>query len=57
MLSSSGRKSSSKGRGGGNKSKAGLAALAGVAGFALKNRSKLTSRFGANKNPGHPQGF
>ena len=32
---------------GGGKSKAGMAALAGVAGFAIKNRSKITGRFGS----------
>jgi hypothetical protein len=53
LLPTGGSKSAPKGKGGG-KSKAGLAALAGVAGFALKNRSKITSRFGNKSTHGGP---
>ena len=54
LLPTGGAKSAPKSRGGRNK--AGAAALAGIAGLALKNRSKLTSRLG-RKNSTPPQQF
>lgn len=53
LLPTGGSKTSARTKGGG-KSKAGLAALAGAAGFALKNRSKITSRFGRKNTHGGP---
>ena len=47
-----GSKTAPKGKGG--KNKAGFAALAGVAGLAFKNRSKITSRFGNKTRTGTP---
>jgi hypothetical protein len=51
LLPGAGSKKPSAKHKGGAKSKAGMAALAGIAGYAVKNRSKLTSRFGNKSKP------
>ena len=48
-------KSKSKARAGRGKNAGGMALLAGAAGFAMKNRSKITSMIGKRKGSG-PQG-